>query len=235
VYDPSGNPAAVEGIVTDITELKRKEEELAALAKEKQDLMREINHRVTNNLLTVEACAYLELKQEQKSKRESIEDIISRIRAIQLIHHKLYSSCVYNQINISLYLRELIETITTSLTASAGDFALSVDIEELHLPVKLNTTLGIITAELLTNTFKYAGCGSGCEITVFLTRDAEGLRFVYRDSGTGLRGKVAHITELNGGAGIMLITELVGGLSGSIELNTDNGTEFRFSIPFPGE
>jgi len=233
VKDPDGKPVAVDSVVIDITELKRKEEELTRLAEEKHNLLIEINHRVKNNLATVEALAMIELSKEENAKKESIENIISRVKTINLIHEKLYKTENFSTTNISDYLRELVEMLSSTFRGGGKNYRFRCDIEPIDFPVKANTPLGIITAELLTNTFKYAECGGECEIFLSLRREGEKVVYTYRDSGTGLRGKVHRFEDLNAGTGLLLIRELVNGLSGTVTLNADRCTEFTIVFPAP--
>ena len=233
VVDSSGKPSAVDSVVIDITELKQKEEELAKLAREKHNLMIEINHRVKNNLATVEALAMIELSKEDKTKQESIKDIINRVKAINLIHEKLYRTENFSAINIADYLQDLVQLLASSLTEEGSNYRFRHDFEPIEFPVKANTPMGIITAELLTNTFKYAEFKEECEIYLSLRKVGENIIYTYRDSGTGLRGKVSQFEDLPDGTGTLLIRELVKGLGGTITLNTENCTEFKIVFPAP--
>ena len=229
-----GPPAAVEGIVTDITVLKEKEEKLEKLLRENRNLLTEINHRVANNLSSVEALARVELSVENKSKEDSITDIVNRIKAIHLIHDRLYRTDNFSLISIPEYIRGLAETISDAFSHSEAGFRLTFDVDEIELLPKYTAPLGIITAEFLTNTFKYAVFSRSCDIYLTIRREGNTVRYSYRDSGTGLNGKVESIDDLNAGTGMLLIRELLAGLDGEITLHTDNGTEFRISFPFPG-
>ncbi len=217
----------------DITALKKKEAELNELLRENRNLLTEINHRVSNNLATVEALAHVELSTGEKSKEDSIRDIINRVKAIHLIHNKMYRTDNFTGISLPEYIRDLAEAISASLYENEAQFRLNFELDEMNFPPKYNTPLGIMTAELLTNTFKYAVFADTCEIDLRIRREGPTVHFTYRDSGTGLKGKADSFDDLTGGTGLLLIRELVAGLDGEITLNTDNGTEFRVNFPFP--
>ena len=233
VLDLHGNPIAVNSVITDITELKEKEKKLAELAGEKHNILIEINHRVKNNLATVEALAMIELSKDDKSKNESIEDIIGRVKTINLIHEKLYRTEDFSAINIADYLVDLMKLLVSYLTVNESKYRLRHDIEPIEFPVKSNTPLGIITAELLTNTFKYAEFKEECEIYLSVRKNGENIIYTYRDSGTGLRGRVRRFEDLPDGTGTLLLRELVKGLKGTITLNTEKNTEFKIVFPAP--
>jgi PAS domain S-box-containing protein len=233
VTDLSGNPIAADSVLTDITELKEKEKKLAELAEEKHNILIEINHRVKNNLATVEALAMIELSKSNKSKKESIEDIISRIKTINLIHEKLYTTENFSATNIADYLQELVKLLASYLTVTESNFQFRHDIEPLELPIKANTPLGIITAELLTNTFKHAHIKGEGKIYLSLRKDGDRIIYTYSDSGTDLRGRVHRFEDLPEGTGTLLLRELAKGLGGTITLNTEKCTEFTIVFPSP--
>lgn len=233
VTDDNGKPKAIEAIATDITELKEKELKLAELGRKNRNLLVEINHRISNNLSTVEALAQVELSVGEKSKEDSIADIISRIQAIHHIHDKLYRTDDLSEVNLPRYIGDLAETIKNTFLKHRESFRLHFEIEELQFPVKLNTPLGVITAELLTNTFKYAEFSRVCDIYLSISRDKDEISYIYRDTGTGLKGTGKTYSDLGPGTGMLLIRELISGLDGSIELHTEEGTEFRIRFPFP--
>lgn len=235
VRGKDGSPPVVEGIVTDISDLKEKEAELENLLRKNRQLLTEINHRVSNNLCALEALAQVELSVGEKSKEDSIADIINRVKAIHLIHEKLYRADDFSRINLSDYIRDLAETISASMTGDEAQFRLNFEVDEINFSPKYNTPLGIITAELLTNTFKYAEFTDTCEIDLHIRRDGNTIRYVYRDSGTGLKGTTCGFSGLKGGTGTVLIRELVSGLAGEISLHTENGTEFRIHFPASGK
>ncbi len=116
VHDADGDIWAIGGICMDITEKLKREQELSDLAKKNEQLLVEMNHRVANNLANVQALARIELSADDKSKEESINDLINRIRAVGIIHDKLYRTREFSHINTAQYIEELAETIITSFS-----------------------------------------------------------------------------------------------------------------------
>lgn len=199
--------------------------------KDREMLLQEINHRVKNNLANITALAHLELGNEEKSKEQSIGDLINRIESIGLMHELLYTGNSLHEIEVDRY----IETLTRRIhdfyrDTHATQVEFRFDIEPLTFSAKLTTTIGIILSELLTNTFKHAVVDGIMHITISLYRQAEELVLVYSDSGTGLSNNVRGVDDLKQGTGLLLIQELVSGIDGTLRLDNTDGT--TFSIVF---
>ncbi len=221
-------------IATDITEVKR-------IAEERQNLLIEMNHRIKNNLFTVEALAKIELSHEDKSKEDSIRDIIGRVQAIGLVHQKLYSSGVFSSVQLRDYLEDLGKTLVETLSTDSCRFDFVPEIEKIELNAKKMTSLGIITVELVTNTQKYSRCSGSCEIHLSARREGDTVYYDYEDSGIGLGSEVASIDDVNEGSGLMLIQALAQELGGEAELLPPpdrghaggRGMHLRLSFPLP--
>ena len=205
-------------ILKDITKRKQVEEQL-------RNTLKEINHRVKNNLANITALANIELEAEEKTKRESISDLINRIGSIEVMHELLYAGESFAEIDIASYIRNFVEKIDVFYQNEDTDALFNLDIEPLKFSTKMTTNIGIILSELITNSFKYAAAPEGLSITVSLHRQGEYCRLVYSDSGTGLAGTES-IDDVQRGTGILLIKELVAGMEGTIELDTSATTTF---------
>lgn len=216
-------------------EQQEREQELSSLVKKNQQLLREINHRVKNNLANVEALARIELSSQEKSKEEVIRDIISRVQAIGLVHELLYTSEEYAGVDINRYVEKLADTILQTYTPQGKTYTLHTDIAPLYFSSKTAGTLGIIIGEMLTNTFKYAQTPATCDISLVLFKREDTVIFIYEDSGTGLRGTGTTLDSLEQGTGISLMRELAAGLDGDIILDTKETTRFTVTFPYPHE
>lgn len=215
----------------DITENVKNEQALAELARQNEQLFMEINHRVKNNLANIEALARLELSYEEKGKEEAIKDLIERIRAIRLIHQLLSAGDSAVKIDADTYLSGLTEKVAESYSREDENYSLHFDIEPVKFSSKMTTTIGIITTELLTNTFKYADFSEGCSISIALKRKGEHYVFIYRDSGSPTLHGITEIGDLKSGMGTLLIRELVKGLRGDVQLDVSEETVFTIRFP----
>lgn len=211
----------------DITDAVKREEKLSALLQENKQLLIEINHRVKNNLANVEALAMVELNYKEKDKEEAIDDIISRIRSIGLIHEILYTRESFKELHLQTYLTELVTKIVESYDTPDRKCVVTCNIETLMLSTKICTSIGIITTELLTNTYKYADFHGSCEVSLSLSVENEQYHYCYTDSGTGLPEKIQSFEDFPAGTGHLLIREIVKGLGGSISLDRSSSTAFH--------
>jgi PAS domain S-box-containing protein len=214
----------------DITDKKNKETELRRLAKRNENLLIEINHRVKNNLANITALAHIELDNEKKSKQDAIEDIISRIDAIGVMHELLYTGESFEEVNIKDYITNFSEQIDAIYEGRGSITRFNYDIEPLRFSTKLTTTIGIILSEFLTNTYKYAISDGIIDINISLHKENERILFVYSDSGSDLSEDIKTIDDLSTGTGTMLIKELVASLEGTIELDTTNGMTYAIEF-----
>ena len=205
-------------ILKDITRRKQVEEQL-------KNTLKEINHRVKNNLANITALANIELEAKEKTKQESINDLIGRIGSIEVMHELLYTGDSFEEIDIRQYISNFIEKADLFYQSGDTAAAFDLDIEPLQFSTKLASTLGIILSELISNSFKYGAAGGSLTISISLHREGDTCRLVYSDSGTALSGKES-IDDLNKGTGIMLIQELVAGMEGTVKLDTSATTTF---------
>jgi PAS domain S-box-containing protein len=237
VKDQLGEVVALVEIAHDITERKRSEEALRASLEEKEVLLREVHHRVKNNLAAIIALLDMQCQlMNDAAAAVVLAEVGGRIRSMALIHEKLYWSENLAQIGFVDYLQALISHLRTSFTATAdirwlvrADTAINLDAA---IPC------GMIVNELVTNALKYAfpdcrprpGAGD-CEITVSLDRDGNACTLVVADNGVGLPATLDWTTTKTLG---LRLVRMLGQhqLGGSIELDRTAGTRFvlRFSI-----
>lgn len=219
------------GIDRDVTERMRVEGVIRASLHEKEILLREVHHRVKNNLQVVSSLLSLQARsiEDEKSKgffRESME----RIRVMALVHERLYKSESLAAIDFGEYL----ESVTADLVraTSLEGVICSVEADEVRLGINTAVPCGLIVNELLSNAFTHAFPGrKDGFIRVRLRRVSEGkLALSVEDDGIGFpEGKTLHdLTSM----GMTVVTSLVDQISGTIELQKVAGT--KFVIEFPG-
>jgi PAS domain S-box-containing protein len=213
--------------LNDITVVQDREEEL-------ENLLIEMNHRIKNNLGTIEALARVELIAGDKTKEAAIEDIISRISAIGQVHETLYETKSFSTVRLGAYLQELMDSLLAGTGSAAGTFTYRIDYDEIEVSSKVATKVGLMLAELTTNTIKYAACSDTCEIRLSAREIDRGVTIIYRDSGRGFPPEITSIDDLSSGTGMMILKALIGDLDGSIRLDTSLKPA-RFLIRFPLE
>jgi PAS domain S-box-containing protein len=245
VRDADGNLAMGVLAVHDITVEKQAEaqrdaslEELKARLAEKEVLMREIYHRVKNN---VQALIYLMDMQTEHITDENtlqmIHELQERARAMALVHEKLYQSQNLAQIDFGDYLYDLVDNLSHAFGADRP-IVWRIDVENVSLSVDAAIPCGLVVSELLTNTLKYAFPGGRpvaargeTECAVSITSRVEGNRItlVVADNGVGLPPEIDWATTNT--LGLQLINILARHqLGGQIEVDRSAGTSFTITF-----
>jgi PAS domain S-box-containing protein len=216
----------------EITERKRVEEQLRSSLKEKDVLLKEIHHRVKNNLQVISSLLNLQASSLQDQRAlEIFRDSESRVRSMALIHEKLYRSKNLAQIDLSDYIRELAVFLFRSQNAQGRGITLAVQADHLFLDVETAVPTGLILNELISNALKYAFPGDRTgRIDIKLWADDDNrLNLVVADNGCGFPpGLDFRATQ---SLGLQLVNILVDQLEGAIELHSHAGTEFRITLP----
>ncbi len=232
VLDQDGSTIGLGTVVQDITQVKRAEERIRASLREKEVLLREIHHRVKNNLQLVTSLLRLQAARiEEKSQRDAFEDSQSRIRSMALIHEKLYRSEDLARIDFQGYAEDLVQDLFRTYGVTGSRVCLSMEVEDLQLGVSHAIPCGLILSEIVSNSLKYAfpNNNSG-EIRISLCSvDGDLLELVVGDDGVGLpEDKDMETTE---SLGLRLVKILVEDqLGGEIEVNREKGTEYRIRM-----
>lgn len=200
--------------LVDITQQKDAESKIKGLLNEKQILLREVHHRIKNNMNVISAFLSLQaLGCSQPEAVSALEEAQGRIRSMMLIYDKLYRSEDFLHVSAKEYLEELLEEIAGQF--SSNRVCVEAEIEDVMLDSSVLFPLGIIINELLTNAFKYAfpDHRAGC-VKVSISRRADRqLVCQVCDSGIGLPVKES---ESGAGFGLTLVQALVEQLGGTL-------------------
>jgi len=231
IRDSDGNFLYDIGMVEDITERKRSEELIQKTLKEKDILLKEIHHRVKNNMSVI--TSMLDLKAcllKDKKTAEVLEDLIGRIRAMSLVHERLYSSDNLEHINLRDYIKSLTDNLCRSFTRPDKAISTHIEAGEVCLGLDKLIPLGLLINELVTNSYKHAfnDTDKG-EIKVCLKSHASGgITLKVGDNGCGLPpGK--GLDDYPDSLGIRLVKALAAQLDGYVSVSSGKGTEFVFS------
>jgi two-component sensor histidine kinase len=206
----------------EVAERKATEERLRASVAEKELLLREIHHRVKNNLSIVESIISLQAGEAQGTRFEEVFNQLSkRIHSITLIHEKLYRGRDLDRIQAQTYLRDLVHFIVDSIGSTLESPKIEVD--ELSLTSKAALSVGLILTELCTNAFKYGTGG----VVVKLVLQGDSLELSVANEGPPPPSNYRE----GGGLGLRLVEALSGQLDGSWQIEA--GPPVRFVITFP--
>ena len=226
-----GTVSGVVGVYTDITDRVRAEEGLKNSLEEKEVLMKELNHRVKNNLAMISAL--IGLKDSALGGGTDVSDLVSQIDAIRLIHEKLDESEHIGAIDVREYLGDLLQTIFSSF--SEGPVRVDINIENRQLNTKKAVSLGLIVNELATNAVKHGFTGdTEHRFSIGFTEDTEKGEYIAAVSNSG-RPFPPEI-DLNNSStlGLRLISALTEQLNGTLELNRAPEPEFTIRFPAGG-
>ncbi|MFQ5335610.1 MAG: sensor histidine kinase, partial [Flavobacteriales bacterium] len=202
--------------------------------KEKDVLIKEVHHRVKNNLQIVSSLLHLQAHQvPDAALKEQFTQSINRIRSMALIHEMLYRTKSFNKINMGVYLNRLVESLWESGVAKDKISKITAEVRNIKIDIDKAIPCGLIMNELISNAIKYAfpGKKSGYIKTV-LKRDYSGSGHKYlliiKDNGVGIPERIdIRSTET---LGLQLIHTLTEQLEGSITQTGKKGTcfEIRF-------
>ncbi|HEX7502766.1 MAG TPA: PAS domain S-box protein, partial [Acidobacteriota bacterium] len=240
----AGQQVAVYAIYSDISGRKRAEEQIRGSLQEKEVLLKEIHHRVKNNLQIISGLLTLQADQSAgKSLEEVFHKSQDRIHSIALIHEKLYRSHNLAEIAFDDYLRDLTENLFSSHGIDAGRITARYDMEKIYLTIEKAIPLGLIVNELVTNSLKHAFPGGrrgeiriglhsyeGAKSYTFKT-DSGTLHvvptceLVFADDGIGL--PAAYDPAKQKTLGMNLVSMLAKQLQAELKVKTGPGAEFR--------
>ncbi len=217
--------------IADITERHRAEQEMQSSLQEKELLLKEIHHRVKNNLQVISSLLSMQARLvEDATARGTYMDSMRRIRSMAMVHEKLYRSKNLSQIDFGEYLRSIAEEVRHSIGKEGT--LLRVDAEPVMLGVDAAVPCGLIANELISNAFKHAFADkqSGLVVASFRRLTDATLELKVEDDGIGFPAgaDIFNMPSL----GMSIVTSLTEQIQGTITLSRESGT--RFTITFAG-
>lgn len=218
-------------IQQDITEHKQAQEKIKASLKEKEVLLKEIHHRVKNNLGIVSSLLQMQCRRTQDPLVAAIlRDSQNRIASIALVHEKLYRSENLANIDFAQYIPDLTTHLFDSYNVSSSKIQLKIQVDNASLDIETAIPCGLIINELVSNALKYAFVGNRAgEIEVKFYQESEStLTLIIRDNGIGLPENFDN--KKANTLGITLVQGLVKQLRGKLEIDSDQGTQFKITF-----
>ncbi|HTX99508.1 MAG TPA: PAS domain S-box protein [Bacteroidota bacterium] len=224
-----GKPYSI-GIDRDITEWEKAQKRLESLAHERGMLLKEIYHRVNNNLQVISSLLNLQARQVNDKKfSELLSESQLRVRAMALVHERLYRSQDLSSIDFADYLRGVTSQLAQAF--ERPNVTLALEVESIRLRIDLAIPAGLIVNELVTNAFKHAFPGNHRgRITISLHRcDERATQLGVADNGVGLPKGLdfASVSSM----GFSLVKDLTSQINGTISLPEGEGTTFWITIP----
>ena len=213
-------------------------EKMAHEAQKNEILLKEIHHRVKNNLQVISSLLDLQARSAGDERSAALlRESQDRLRSMSLIHEKLYREGNATGVMIADYIRDLALHLRTSFSGSADAISLETDIEDISLDMDIAVPCGLIITELVSNALKYAFPeGRTGKIRISFKRDVDRTAVLgVRDNGIGLPAELDYRSP--GTLGLRIVNILVTQLKGALERERVPGTSFliRFPDPTPSE
>jgi len=221
-------------IMEDITELKNVENSLKYSLKEKEVLLREIHHRVKNNLQIISSLLSLQrLQVEDPQTADILWECQGRVRAMAMIHENIYQSQDIGRINFKNYVEMLLYDIFNLYRVNKKSVILEMRIKGVKMGIETAMPCGLVINELATNSIKHAFPQGNGIIKIELKTDDDAHILIIEDDGIGLPENLD--PQKSKKLGLMVVNTLVNQLNGEMEIDRTNGTKFiiKFSeLPY---
>ncbi len=231
IANVSGEVYRVAGVIDDITERKQAIEQIKSSLHEKEVLLKEIHHRVKNNMQVITSLLNLQSKTIKDEHALSVfQDSQNRVKSMALIHETLYQSEDLSRINFAEYLQKLVAHVTRSYRIRPDAVKINVAVDDVSLPIDTAVPCGLIINELASNSLKYAfPADTQGEVNITFSRaDA---KYVLRVSDTGVGLPDDFDPDKGKSLGMKLVRMLTGQLCGELECRNGVGTTFEIKFP----
>ena len=227
--DEQGNTVKIFGVNQDITEIKKARDEMKNALEEKEMLLKEIHHRVKNNLMVISSLLNLQSKYiHDEEALDIFRESQNRAKSMALIHERLYRSTDLKRIDFGDYIRTLSNDLYRTYVPEESHINLNMNLENLMVDINTTVPLGLIVNELITNSMKHAFNDGEGEINIDFHRNKDEFTLIIGDNGVGLPPDIDfRKTET---LGLQLVNNLTSQIDGTIELDRSHGT--RFEITF---
>lgn len=198
---------------------------------EKEILLKEIHHRVKNNLQTISSLLSLQSFSIGDDKvKDAVRESQERVKSMALIHQMLYQQEKLSEIDFGQYLQKLVESISSGYHNPAARVSYHIDCDNARLDIDTAIPLGLIANELLINAYKYAfnGRNQGDIFISLVRNNTNKYLFRIKDNGIGLPGHIS--IDKAETLGLRLVSLLVRQIKGNIAFSTTGGTEFTITF-----
>ncbi|MEI7811987.1 MAG: PAS domain S-box protein [Ignavibacteria bacterium] len=224
---------AIMALINDTTEMKNREEQINNSLKEKETLLKEIHHRVKNNLQVISSLLSLQSEYvKDETALALFTDSRNRVKSMALIHERLYQSHDLSKIDFGEYIRELSGFLSRSYIIESNNVQINIICEDVYLTIDSAIPCGLILNELISNALKYAfpSRRNGNISVIFKEHPKDNdYLLTIKDDGIGFPEGL-DFTE-TATLGLQLVNNLVDQLCGTITLSWEEGTVFTIKFP----
>lgn len=235
-YIPDVHDGRVEGffvLVTDITERVHSEQALAQLARDREVLLKEVYHRVKNNLQVVQSLLRLQGRAvSDAAARGALADTADRVRAMVLVHEQLYRSQGLSSVALPRYVEDLVRQLLVSSVLLPGQVDTQLEIAPLAVGLDSAVPLGLLLSELVSNSLKHAfpdGRKGVVRVAVGDAPGGQGVLITVVDNGLGL--PEGFDLRAMRSTGLQLASALAGQLGGELHFESKDGTRAWLIVP----
>ena len=226
------NEPLVQAFHRDITERKQAEARTQALLREKEALLREVHHRVKNNLQIVTSLLRLEgARSTQSGTKEVLVEMQGRVRSMAFLHEALYRSETYASIDLGAYLKRLTTEAFRTLAVAPGAVELCLNLASIPVEMDQAMPCGLLVNELLSNGLEHGfpdGRTGKILITLQRVTDDRAVQLCVSDTGIGLPADFD--ARRSRGLGLQLVSDLAKQLGGTLHIGTSAA---EFTVTFP--
>ncbi len=229
MFGADGHPSTIVGINLDITDRKRGEDTLRTSLREKDILLKEVHHRVKNNMQIISSLLFLQSSYVRDAYDVDLfRESQLRVKSMAMVHERLYRSEDLSSIEFSDYVQTIADELLASYSRPGIELRTRVD--DIRFGVDIAIPCGLLITELVTNAIKHAfPDGRGGHIDIEGTSEDEIMHLTVKDDGVGYP---AHV-DFSGGEtlGVMLIKGLTEQLEGTITVDRSHGSQVAITFP----
>ncbi len=232
LYGINGNIIGAVESFRDMTEIKNAEEKLKASIKEKEILLKEIHHRIRNNMRLIQSMLNSQLQYVKDPEAADLFiDSISRIKTMALIQNDLYKFTNFADINFGIFIPKLISNLRSSY--KRNEIMIKIEAEDIHLGIDDAIPCGLILNELVSNCLKHAfaeGEAGIILVKLFSDKNTGLCNLIVRDDGKGFPPGF-DLNNTMQSFGLLMVNLLILQLKGTVRINSVDGTKFTISFP----
>lgn len=217
-------------VITDVSDLKRAEMKVRNSLAEKEILIKEIHHRVKNNMQVISSLLSLQADYVKYDEDKVLfDESCNRIRSMATVHEKLYRSQNLSEIDFGDYLRELVNDLSQNYIEKSRDIEITFGLDSISLGVDFAIPCALIVNELITNTFKYAFPGEKKGTLKISCKNKEGIiRLVISDNGIGLSDGIT--VEKSETLGLKIVNALCSQITSTLTYDGSQGAKFTMEF-----
>jgi PAS domain S-box-containing protein len=235
IHDHDGKIQGVILVFSDVTERYKAAEKIQASLREKETMLKEIHHRVKNNLQVISSLLGLQSGYiMDEGSRKIFQESQDRVRIMAQIHTMLYQSTDLARVDFGGFIRDLASRLQQSYRPAGSPIEIHTDITDVSLTIETSIPCGLILNELVSNALKYAfPGGSGGRIDIGIKCEEGQCTLKIQDNGIGFPESIDFRNTQS--LGLELVNLMVGQMDGSIDMQVDGGTMWTIAFPIKND